>query len=89
MRSTSPIFSKPQIKGLVFPYLVLFTFSPFKWLLAEQDSSTIVVCALSGHNISIGKQHPIKLTVIQNTSLKFLSQYVTLVILGLDEYQVS
>ena len=67
MHSTSPMFSKPQIKGLFFPYLVLFTFSPFKWLLAEQDSSTIiVVCALSGHNLSIGKQHLIKLTVIHN-----------------------
>ena len=66
MHSTSPMFSKPQIKGLIFPYLVLFTFSPFKWLLAEQDSFTIVVCALSGHNLSIGKQHLIKLTVIHN-----------------------
>ena len=89
MRSTSSIFSKPQIKGLFFPYLVLFTFSPFKWLLAEQDSSTIVSCTLSDHNLSIGKQHLIKLTVVQNTSLKFLSQYVTLVILDLDEHQVS
>lgn len=89
MCSTSPLFSKPQIKGLVFPYLVLFTFSPFKLFLAEQDSSTIVVCALSGHNLSISKQHLIKLSVVQNTSLKFLSQYVTLVILDLDEHQVS
>lgn len=89
MCSTSPLFSKPQIKGLVFPYLVLFTFSPFKWFLAEQDSSTIVVCALSGHNLSISKQHLIKLSEVQNTSLKFLSQYVTRVILDLDEHQVS
>lgn len=89
MCSTSPFFSKPQIKGLVFPYLVLYTFSPFKWFLAEQDSSTIVVCALSGHNLSISKQHLIKLSEVQNTSLKFLSQYVTLVILDLDEHQVS
>ena len=89
MCSTSPFFSKPQIKGLVFPYLVLYTFSPFKWFLAEQDSSTIVVCALSGHNLSISKQHLIKLSEVQNTSLKFLSQYVTRVILDLDEHQVS
>lgn len=82
-------FQSLKLKALSSLTWLYLLFSPFKWLLAEQDSSTIVVCALSGHNLSIGKQHPIKLTVIQNTSLKFLSQYVTLVILGLDEHQLS